>query len=608
MLACRPMLCFAVALMSGIVLARYHPEAHALSLYGWPAFALLAVCYCVRPGKPPQPPPAGIPVAYVPHIIPRAGFIARHGLGAGVLLLCLAFFLVGLTRQACWEESRDPARLPQRRWFQATFQAMAPSSEHGGEAGRWRVPARLLTVDGKAAGGVPVRLSGPREGEFRRGDMLTARVHMGTVHPPTYPGAYDFRFWLERDGLVASMDVTRSRKFKSAKPYQIIPVDSVPVSTRFRRLLDDIRFKAIGKTLVHGGSEGGMLAAMIYGYRKDMPGELRDAFRRVGIGHVLAISGLHVGLIVGLLWWLGGLTGWNIRVRAVTCLALSLVYLGLSGGQVAAARATVMAVIHLAGIACGRKSDMLNSLGAAAFLIALANPTAPLDVSFQLSFTAVVFIYIAMNRSPGDNRRAPTPSRHAGESALVARVRRELSSLVSLSIATWLGLYPIIALVFNQVNLVGLPINIVVIPLMSFVLAGGLLLPWLGWIPGAEWVLTLPSRILTWLAVLSDALPGSSFPAHAPSGAWIAIFYLFVAAFMLRGTLAVGTFRRRWEAASALGLAVGLIGVTVSMLSSPPPPAGRIAVLPAGGVGVRRRRGGQRGHRGDRRRATGRAQ
>lgn len=579
------MLCFAVAVMGGILVARFHPGLHSLPVVGWPVFALLSVLFCLGRDRD-LPPPAGMPAAYIPLIVPRPGFVARRGLNRAVLLLCAAFFLIGFMRQVHWAESRDPARLPERRWFQATLQVAAPSSEHDRESGRWRVGARLLTADGDDAGGLPVRLSGPRGREFRRGDVVVARVRLSDVHPPAYPGAFDFRFWLERDGLVATLDVVQPRADKKGEPYRVVPVDSVPLAVGFRRFLDGVRFEAISLTLGHGDGEGGMLAAMIYGYRKDMPGELRDAFRRAGIGHVLAISGLHVGLIVGLLWWLGGLTGWNVRVRAVACLGLSLVYLGLSGGQVAAARATVMAVIHLAGIAWGRKSDMLNSLGAAAFLIALFNPTAPLDVGFQLSFTAVVFIHIAMYRAPGRDARPGAESRRMAGTRIAGRLRREVVSLARLSVATWLGLYPIIALVFNQVNLVGLPINVLVIPLMSFVLAGGLLLPWLGWIPGAGRLLTLPTRILNRLAVWSDGLPGSSFAAHGPSVGWTSAFYAFVLLYMLRAMLPAGKLRRRWELATGLGMAVGLAGITASMSSLPPPAGGRIAVLPARGMGA----------------------
>lgn len=206
-------------------------------------------------------------------------------------------------------------------------------------------------------------------------------------------------------------------------------------------------------------------------------------------------------------------------------------------------------------------------------------------MSFQLSFTAVVFIYMALRRRPESEAPREPPGTRRTASPLRRRVLRELSSLVRLSIATWLGLFPIVAMVFNQVNLVGLPINVVVIPLMSAVLAGGLLLPWLGWIPGMGWLLTFPSLLLSKIAMWSDTLPGSSFAVNAPAWEWVLVFYLFVLLLLLRGMFKPGKFRRYWEMGTALGLIVGLAGLTVSMAPEPPPPRGRIAVLPGQGMG-----------------------
>ncbi|MCC8167545.1 MAG: ComEC/Rec2 family competence protein, partial [Planctomycetes bacterium] len=362
------------------------------------------------------------------------------------------------------------------------------------------------------------------------------------------------------------------------------PVDDPPLVTGALRVVDAIRGAAIAATLRYGGEHGGLLAAMLYGYRDDIGREVRDAFRRVGIGHVLAISGLHVGLVVGLLWWLGGWMAWPSRWRAIVCLVLALFYLGLTGGQVAAVRATTMAAIHLAGIAMGRRSDMLNSLGAAALFLCLANPTAPLDVSFQLSFAAVLFIYVSFPIAfRNKDQSAP---RRPRRTTWWMRRRGELYQLIRLSIATWVGLYPIIAAVFYQVNLAGLPINIVVIPLMSLVLAGGLLVPWLGWIPGIGALLVLPTRLLTWLALWTDSFSWSSFPVHPPDWRWTLLFFVATGMYMLRGMIQTPLSRRRWVAACGALVAVCFVGVTATMRSSPPPGDGRVAILPGSGGGV----------------------
>ncbi len=587
MLACRPFLCFAAAVMTGVLTARFHPGFESCLPFGWALFLLLLIAYLIVPVRTAAP-PSGIPEAYAAYIRARPGFPARRGLNRLMLLVCAGLFLLGVMRQSAWERRLDPANLPEQRWFRAAFVANEPSRSHDGERGPWRVDATLFLVDGSGVGDVPVQVRGRGEAVFRRGDIVHARVRRLSPSPRAYPGAFDFSLLLERSGAVATLEIARpGRNAADAPGLEVLPVDSPPLFVRIRRFVDAARSEAIRVTLKRGGSEGGVLAAMLYGYRRDTAAAIRDAFRRAGIGHVLAISGLHVGLIIGLFWWLGGWIGWRRRRRALGCLILAVFYLGLSGGQVAATRATLMAAIHLVGHFRGRRSDMLNSLGAAAFFITLANPGAPLDVSFQLSFAAVVFIYIALRQTPvaGAEEEAFRDSR-AIDSSRIARVRREIRSLARLSVATWIGLFPVIALVFNQVNLIGLPVNIAVIPLMSLVLAGGLLLPWIGWIPGVSWLLTLPSKLLTATAVLCDSIPGSSFAAHGPSIGWTLAFYLFVALFMLRPMFSAPSLRARWTGATLAALAVCCAGLIAGMASRPAPQGGRAAVLPGGGMGT----------------------
>lgn len=581
MLACRPMLSLAVALLAGILIERYLRCFANVWLFAALAFAVCGLLFFLSPQRYSSSIPESLPASYARHIVPVPGYFARRGLNRFILLLCLAAMIAGLARQYAWRRARVPERLPEKHWFTARLVAREPSHSFPGEDGYVSVAAGLISVDGETVDAIPVRLRCGEVAPFRRGDILYGRVRRMGDAPPAFPGAFEFGFFLERDGLLATLQAIRSNK--SVNALQVTPTGSVPFFQRCMRLIDSVRGLAIRRTLEYGGSQGGLLAAMLFGYRKNIGDEIRDSFRRVGIGHVLAISGLHVGLVVGMLWWLGGWVGWTSRVRATVCLLLALFYWGLTGGQVAATRATLMAVIHLAGIAGGRRGDMLNSLGAAAFFIALWNPSAPVDVSFQLSFIAVVFIYMTLRRTPPPEpeRRTPDPRYNA---VWRRRIAREIAGLVWLSIATWVGLFPIIALVFKQVNLAGLPINIAVIPLMSLVLAGGLLLPWLGWIPGVGWLLTLPSWLLTKLAGIVDVLPGSSFPVHAPGYVWIVLFYLFVAALMIAPMIPAGRFRWRWNTLAAAALALSFLGILVSMRSRPAPQGGRIALLPGAGT------------------------
>ncbi len=583
------MLSFAVALIAGAVIGRYWPESAHFVWLVW----LLCLVVLMAPRKKGEdcanfsnPHPYA---EYETLFTARPGRLAGLGMGKIVLAVCLALVAVGVYRQTHWNVSleADRSALAENSLIQATLIALAPPVNVESGNTRWRTSARLIAIDGKPTR-IHVLLSGPGDISFRRGDLIRAKVRVWSRMPPAYPGAFDLSGRLEREGLAASLSVARSgRSNKTASTFEIIPLETQSAILLILRLLDAVRAAAIDKTLAYGRDEtGSLLAAMLYGYRENMDVETRDIFRRVGIGHVLAISGLHVGLVVALLWWCSGWLGWHSRFRAALCLVLALAYLALSGGGVAATRATVMVAAFLLGIMMGRKSDTMNSLGLAAFLLTLANPSAPVDVSFQLSFTAVVFIHFALGKPPLTEEKEWRKKERPKVGGILRRrtLKRlggEAASLVKINLATWFGLFPIIMMVFNQINLIGLGINLIILPLMSIVLAGGLLLPWLGWIPGAAWLLTLPTKIIISIAAAADRIPFSSFPSHAPNAFLAALFYILFASLMVRNLIADARIRKTVVRIICGLLALVVAGMFYSARSAAPPAGGRLSALPS---------------------------
>lgn len=175
MLACRPMLCFALSVMAGAVLARRHPELSAWTWCGWLLFAMLSIWFILTPRRI-QHPEIKLPVGYGEYILTSPGFFARRGLNRFMIISSLAVLLLVFPRYDAWRARLDTDRLPEKRWYDATLLTLGPCREHEGEDGRWRIAARLLAADGRDMGSFPVRLSGPEGADFRRGDIIQCRV------------------------------------------------------------------------------------------------------------------------------------------------------------------------------------------------------------------------------------------------------------------------------------------------------------------------------------------------------------------------------------------------------------------------------------------------
>jgi len=144
-------------------------------------------------------------------------------------------------------------------------------------------------------------------------------------------------------------------------------------------------------------NEKSILATITISYRQTLPRETRRQFSTVGVAHILAVSGFHVGIVYGaLLLALSFLP----RRRGFGYLKTALIFLGIwtfafiAGLGVSTVRATIMISIYLVGKAFGRRPERYNTLAAAAFILLVYNPYNLFDIGFQLSFTAVFFIFL----------------------------------------------------------------------------------------------------------------------------------------------------------------------------------------------------------------------
>lgn len=213
-------------------------------------------------------------------------------------------------------------------------------------------------------------------------------------------------------------------------------------------------------------NELGIAEALLIGYKEDLDKDLVQAYSNTGVVHIIAISGLHLGLIYAVLLWVFNCLPYFKRFRHVKAILLIIclwLFALLTGGSASVLRSAVMFTVIVAGKYYFRQSSVYNSLAASAFILLCYNPYFLWDVGFQLSYCAVIgivsyqqFIYRKwyIGNWPG----------------------RQLWSMVSVTLAAQIGAFPLCIYYFHQFPNMFLVTNLAAVPLSTIILFGEILL------------------------------------------------------------------------------------------------------------------------------------
>ncbi|NBB69856.1 MAG: DUF4131 domain-containing protein, partial [Alphaproteobacteria bacterium] len=417
------------------------------------------------------------------------------------------------------------------------------------------------------------------------GDRVRVRGRLLPPSEPVVPGGFDFARWAYFHGI-------------GAVGYAYGDVEIVEAAAGGLAMAEVRRAIARHAVAVVGGDAGGVAAALLTGLRGDIPDSVWDDMQGAGLAHLLAISGLHIGLVAGTafvavryavcLWpWLA-LRVLAPRLAALAALAVAFLYLVLAGAPLPTQRAFLMTGVVMVALLLDREAISLRLVALAACVVLAIDPAALMGASFQMSFaavTALVAVYERWRRRR-PARGAPAPSLlrayvvgvalstviatlatapfaafHFGR--LPSLLRAYVVGVALSTVIATLATAPFAAFHFGRLPTYGIVANLVAVPLMGFwimplglvslfLMPLGLDAPFLelmGW--GIDGVL--------WSAATASSWPGASVTVPPPPPA--AMLWL----------VAAGLWAALWWGRLARLAAIPLVvGLALVALARPP--------------------------------------
>ncbi len=321
-----------------------------------------------------------------------------------------------------------------------------------------RVVVGAPSLDGAAplARALRIRLRTSDTSALAPGDTVSVRALVKPPSPPDYPGGWD----TQRDAFFAGL---AGYGFAIGPATRLIAAGGGAWGA--------LRARIAGRIMAAlPGEKGAVAATLLTGLGSAIPPAQRAAFQDSGLAHLLAVAGLHIGIVMGLVFgatrfglalWERAALRWPTRqMAALAALAAGGLYLALTGAHVPIIRSFAMAALVTLGVLTGRRAISLRGLALAATVLLVLAPDSVMGVSFQMSFAAVLTLI------SGYEMARPWLAR-LGAGAPWRGPALYTSGLMLTSLLAGTASLPFAAYHFGKATLYYVPANMVAVPLTA---------------------------------------------------------------------------------------------------------------------------------------------
>ncbi len=358
--------------------------------------------------------------------------------------------------------------------------------------------------------------------DVNAGYEIQAFCRLGKFSAADNPGQFNTARYMNRNGVFLSASI------KSANAITVLSSEKLKSPFDIKAKLRQLAIAALLEDTEQYDNMR-LVEALVLGSRTKIDRKLYDDFIKTGLVHLVALSGLNVGILAGFFWWLSKKFGLLHQGRSIACIIATIIFLLVVPATSSTLRAGIMFIIFCLGPLLSRQSKAVNSLAVSAILLLLIRPMDFLNPGFQLSFAAVLGMLFFMYPI---SIFISQPIEPLKKTFLYSPLRMPLD-MFALGLAAWIAVVPIIAYHFYQFQLLtalwtvpaSIPVAVILI-LGTLKILLNPLLPTLA--AGLAVILDFSAKILSYLVTIFAKVSFTYIIIGKPGIHFVVLFYLLI--------------------------------------------------------------------------------